>query len=272
MSKPSEVREHLTTIYPAFASGSFVGILNSLNVVSSIISFILVWISTSLLLRHYSTRIGRVRYWVIVCIPLAYFVSQFIPIFVDQIARPLITQNPIFMAIVFTLIFTVSKPVGGILFGVAFWIMAKALRHTIVVRDYMIISAVGIILLFVSVQGSVIFDTYPPFGLVTVSFVGLSSYMTFIGLYSVAMSVAGDISLRQTIRKTAIEESRFIDSIVTAQMEQELEWKVLRVAKKHTYTLEQETGIEPSLTGDDLKQYLQEVLSEVKVHRNQSNL
>jgi hypothetical protein len=47
---------------------------------------------------------------------------------------------------------------------------------------------------------------------------------------------------------------------------------VLRVAKKHTYTLEQETGIEPSLTGDDLKQYLQEVLSEVKVHRNQSNL
>jgi hypothetical protein len=96
--------------------------------------------------------------------------------------------------------------------------------------------------------------------------------MMFIGLYSVAMSVAGDISLRQTIRKTAIEESRFIDSIVTAQMEQELEWKVLRVAKKHTYTLEQETGIEPSLTGDDLKQYLQEVLSEVKVHRNQSNL
>jgi hypothetical protein len=272
ISKPSEVREHLTTIYPAFASGSFMGILNSLNVVSGIISFILVWISTSLLLRHYSTRIGRVRYWVIVCIPLAYFVSQFIPIFVDQIARPLITQNPIFMAIVFTLIFTVSKPVGGILFGVAFWIMAKALRHTSVVRDYMIISAVGIILLFVSVQGSVIFATYPPFGLVTVSFVGLSSYMTFIGLYSVAMSVAGDISLRQTIRKTAIEESRFIDSIVTAQMEQELEWKVLRVAKKHTYTLEQETGIEPSLTGDDLKQYLQEVLSEVKVHRNQSNL
>jgi hypothetical protein len=272
ISKPSEVREHLTTIYPAFASGSFMGILNSLNVVSGIISFILVWISTSLLLRHYSTRIGRVRYWVIVCIPLAYFVSQFIPIFVDQIARPLITQNPIFMAIVFTLIFTVSKPVGGILFGVAFWIMAKALRHTSVVRDYMIISAVGIILLFVSVQGSVIFATYPPFGLVTVSFVGLSSYMTFIGLYSVAMSVAGDISLRQTIRKTAIEESRFIDSIVTAQMEQELEWKVLRVAKKHTYTLGQETGIEPSLTGDDLKQYLQEVLSEVKVHRNQSNL
>jgi hypothetical protein len=42
MSKPSEVREHLTTIYPAFASSSFVGTLNSLNVVFGIISFILV--------------------------------------------------------------------------------------------------------------------------------------------------------------------------------------------------------------------------------------
>jgi hypothetical protein len=271
MSKPSEVREHLTTIYPAFASSSFVGTLNSLNVVFGIISFILVWISTALLLRHYSRRIGRVKYWIIVCIPLAYFLSQFVPVFVDQIARPLITQSPILMSIVFTLIFTVSKPVGGILFGVAFWIMAKALKHTSVIRDYMIISAVGIILLFVSVQGSVIFATYPPFGLMTLSFVGLSSYMTFIGLYSVAMSVAGDISLRQTIRKTAIEQSRFIDSIVTAQVEQEIEWRVLRVAKKHTSVLEKETGIEPSLTGDDLKLYLQEVLSEVKSHRKQSD-
>ena len=272
MSKPSEVRERLTTIYPAFASSSFVGTLNSLNVVFGIISFILVWISTTLLLRHYSRKIGRVKYWIIVCIPLAYFLSQFVPVFVDQIARPLITQSPILMSIVFTLIFTVSKPVGGILFGVAFWIMAKALKHTSVIRDYMIISAVGIIMLFVSVQGSVIFATYPPFGLMTVSFIGLSSYMTFIGLYSVAMSVAGDISLRQTIRKTAIEQSRFIDSIVTAQVEQEIEWRVLRVAKKHTSVLEKETGVEPSLTGDDLKLYLQEVLSEVKVHRrNQSD-
>jgi hypothetical protein len=47
---------------------------------------------------------------------------------------------------------------------------------------------------------------------------------------------------------------------------------VLRVAKKHTCVLEKETGIEPSLTGDDLKLYLQEVLSEVKAHRrNQSD-
>ena len=271
LSKPSEVREHLTTIYPAFSSTSFVGTLNSLNVVFGIISFILVWISTTLLLRHYSRKIGRVKYWIIVCIPLAYFLSQFVPVFVDQIARPLITQSPILMSIVFTLIFTVSKPVGGILFGVAFWIMAKALKNTSVIRDYMIISAVGIIMLFVSVQGSVIFATYPPFGLMTVSFIGLSSYMMFIGLYSVAMSVAGDISLRQTVRKTAIEQSRFIDSIVTAQVEQEIEWRVLRVAKKHTSVLEKETGIEPSLTGDDLKLYLQEVLNEVKDHRKLSD-
>jgi hypothetical protein len=52
---------------------------------------------------------------------------------------------------------------------------------------------------------------------------------------------------------------------------QEIEWRVLRVAKKHTSVLEKETGIEPSLTGDDLKLYLQEVLSEVKAHRKQSD-
>jgi len=42
-------------------------------VLSGIIAFILTWIATSLLMRHHSARLGKIKYWLIVCIPLGYF-------------------------------------------------------------------------------------------------------------------------------------------------------------------------------------------------------
>jgi len=53
-------------------------------VVTSIISFILTWIATVPLLHSYSKRIGRAKYWILVSIPLVYFLSQFQFVFVDM--------------------------------------------------------------------------------------------------------------------------------------------------------------------------------------------
>jgi hypothetical protein len=40
---------------------------------SDIISFFLKWAGTALLLYHYSKKIGRKRYWFLLCLPVAYF-------------------------------------------------------------------------------------------------------------------------------------------------------------------------------------------------------
>jgi hypothetical protein len=63
---------------------------------------------------------------------------------------------------------------------------------------------------------------YLPFGLVTVSFFGLASFLMFNGIYSSEISVAEDSELRKSIRRYAIEESRLLDSIGMAQMEREM--------------------------------------------------
>ena len=73
----------------------------------------------------------------------------------------------IFYSILITLIFTLSKPIGGILFGVAFWTMAKDVAANKVVREYLIIAGFGLIMLFISDQAiTQIAVAYPPFGLV----------------------------------------------------------------------------------------------------------
>jgi hypothetical protein len=70
----------------------------------------------------------------------------------------------------------------------------------------------------------------------------------------------------------AIEESKLLDSIGTAQMGQEIERKVMQIerkvmemAKENADEMEVETGIKPSLEEPDMKKYLEEVMQEVSL-------
>jgi hypothetical protein len=129
----------------------------------------------------------------------------------------------------------------------------------------MVLSAYGLILLFVSNQAIVLVSApYPPFGLVTTSFMGISSYLVLVGIYSAATSVAEDSELRQTIRKVAVKEAKLLDSIGTALMENELQRRIIKLTKEQKEILTQQTGIEPSLDEDQVKQYIVEVIKEIK--------
>lgn len=195
--------------------------------------------------------------------PLAYFLSQFVSLFLNLFA-PLLNVEPVSYGILLTLIFTLSKPAGGILFGIAFWTIARKIQNSIV-RDYMIISAYGLILLFVSNQAIVLVNApYPPFGMATISFIGLSSYLVLLGIYSSAISVSEDSKLRQSIRNFAIKDSKLLDSIGTAHMEQEIQKRVLELTRRNQDRMAEESGIHSSLTEEDMKEYLQQVIEEVK--------
>jgi hypothetical protein len=141
------------------------------------------------------------------------------------------------------------------------------------VRNYTLIAAFGISLFFISDQGgSVLYrigGLYPPYGLLTVSAMALSSYFMLIGIYSSAISVAQDSSLRKLIRKSVQEEFRLLDGIGTAQMQKEIENKVVHFAKRETADLVEDSGIVPSLSDNDVQGYLKQVLDEVKRKRGQ---
>jgi hypothetical protein len=136
-------------------------------------------------------------------------------------------------------------------------------------RDYMIISAFGFALIFGSDQAIILVNKpYPPFGLATVSFMGLSSYLLLIGIYSSAISVSEDSKLRQSIRNYAIKESRLLDSIGKAEMQREIERRVIAITKQNQDRMVEETGIQSSLTEEDIKKYLEQVIEEVKNRRD----
>ena len=226
---------------PVASYHSAFDLFNRWNLVISIAAFIAMWTATVLLLHSYSRKFGRAKYWILVSIPLVYFLSQFQIVFFDA-----------------------TTPVGGVLFGIAFWSVARSIS-TKAVKQYMMISAYGIMLLFSSNQAvGLTLIPYPPFGLITVSFFGLAAFLVFVGIYSTAISVAQDINLRKSIRGFTVQQTNLLDSIGTAQMEREIEKKVIGLTRINQDRMAEETGVQSSLSEDDIKEYLERVIQEVQ--------
>ena len=132
------------------------------------------------------------------------------------------------------LIFSLSAIFTGTLFGVTFLSIARTLQPGTAVRNYMIISAYGFILFYVAGSAVVLQATYPPYGLVSVSFTGLSDYLIYNGLFFSNFSLSGHgvAPINQKICNGAIK--------IIGQHGKEVTKRVLTVAKKTSAAMERE--------------------------------
>jgi hypothetical protein len=240
--------------------GSFSDMLWNIYTYADTISFSLLIPATALLLHHYSERVGKIKFWIIVTLPLIYFLISKIENF--GLYSPM-TDSEWFNWLLFI---SLNSTAGGILFGTAFWTIAKTLRQESAVRDYVVFAAYGFVLLFISNQVTPVTAPYPPFGIVSMTFLPLSAYLLFLGVYSTAVSISQDNQLRKSVRKFARENVNLLSSIGTAQMEQEIQRTVKSmkdVVAEQEKGLQEQTGIEANLEEDEMKKYLEEVMQEV---------
>src|SRR5918995_1616612 len=247
------------------------GKIQTVFVISQIVSFLSLWGSTAMLLHIYSKKLGKVKFWIIITIPIASYLSIFVIItpFVMSISSGNHDKDSIIeILVVDALGYTLPALFSGLLFGLPFWMIARSLSYSSALKDYKIIAGSGFALFGLAITGSVMLASYPPLGLASVSFVGLSSYLILMGIYSSAISMSEDVKLRQAIRKSAVDESKLLVGIGSAQMEQKIEKKVIEMAKDHSASMTERTGVQLSLTEHDMKQYLSTVLKEIKVLQN----
>jgi hypothetical protein len=257
--QPEIIASDRVASFPEFEPDSLMGQVQSWYQIAAAVFFVLTWIGTVLLLYPYSKRFGKAKFWAVMGFAVFYHTIQ-IPLFELGWYTP--SENSDAMTNILT--FSVVGLFSGIIFGAAFLSVARTLPKGSPLRSQMMIAAYGFLLFYVVGGGTASQAAYPPIGLASVSVVGLASYMIYTGLYSSAISVSQDLELRQSIRKSAMEQSRLLDSIGTAQMEVELQGRVLSVVKKQSETMAEQTGIEPSMSEDDMKDYLEIVVNELK--------
>jgi len=242
--------------------------------VISILSFVSVWIVSAFLLSTYIRKMGKVKFWTIIALPLVYFLFPF-EIYFLNIFQPLISSSPVSFAIINSIIFGSTKQIGGLFFSFAF-LGASALLEKYEIRNYLLISAVGIAILFGSIDiNSVLYATYPPFGLVTISFMAIGSYLVFTGLANSAVLVARDKLLRKEFYRSAMSQLDLLRVIGVTQMEKELieNYKSLEKRIKRPEITDRHFekdnvrevlhGLVDDLDKDDVREILHDVLDDV---------
>jgi hypothetical protein len=252
-----------------FTPGTAMSVVNIVQTYSLNGYFLLMWGGTILLLRHNIKRVGRVKFWILVSFPVVFFLSYEVSYY--QTFYP---SSPVTTAISSNLMLpiwldTYAITVSGVLFGIGFRSVSRSVSQHSHVRDYMIFTAYGFILFLTSANATVLQAAYPPFGLASVSLVGLASFLILTGLYNSAISIAHDVEIRKSIRSSTLQQSsKILDSMGTAQMIREIEQKVMQVSKDTASRLAEQSGVEPSLSDEEMRSYLDYVVEEiVKVKR-----
>jgi hypothetical protein len=164
------------------------------------------------------------------------------------------------------MIFGAYKQVGGLLFGIVFWVIAYKVER-IYLKKVLEIAGTGMTILFGSaVLHGLAYIVAPPFGLVTISFMGLGSYMLMMGVFSTSILLSRDAVIRREIFKIAGERKGLLESIGVAELSLGLEDRITAILDK-TKDLRTDT-LELLPKEVDYKKYVEEVLTELKSNKN----
>jgi hypothetical protein len=242
-------------LLPTFSLATIGDIILFAYQIASSIAYVLTWIGTVMLLRPYIRKLGRIKFWLIMIASMLYYLITF-----HHFTLGYFNQSENVNAMTNIIITSVSTILAGVIFGAAFLSVARTLKTGSNVREYMIIAAYGFILFYIAGSAPVSQAAYPPYSITAVSFTGLSCYLIYSGLYFSAISVSQDITLRKTIRKSVMEQSKLLDDIGNAQMERELQGRVLTLAEKASKIMEVKSGVEAPMTEDEMKDYMELVI------------
>ena len=238
---------------------------------SFLVSFGLFWVATSFLLVNYfsknnSSKIVRWKYWILVILPLVYYITA-----LDLVSNPiqnlLYSQYPDFSEAL-SEFWGLAKQVGGFFFALTFIFMSRSV-NIINLKFYLQVTGIGIMMLYSSIQiNTILILPYPPFGLVTLSTLPISSFLVLIGLFYSAKVLSYDKKLLLELKKHVSKESHsFLNSIGSAEWNKNLEMTVKKALKQIG---SDEDEKEQALEADDLKDYVLEVIKEIKKDKNSS--
>ena len=235
-----------------------------LSLIPGRIAFFAFWASAVLLVRNYAKTIGRAKFWGITSLPAITYII---------VSVNSILQSESFSLIISAILPPVGVVAGGAFLAVIFLISAKTLKQKgqVTIAHFLIISAFSFILGYAAISPTIhVIDrthiVFPPFGVLAHSFLGFSLYLISTGFYFSAIRISKDTKIRGSLRHvaSAADTSKLLDNIGTAQMELELTKKVEKIVKEQEETLKQETGVQQSVTMEEMKGYLEEVLKETK--------
>jgi hypothetical protein len=245
---------YVTNLSPSITTNLF----SRLSDILSLTSFLFLWLATANLLKQYRHKLGRVKYFVLIGLPLIYYVYPFQSFFGDPLL-PLLQSLPPSYSITYILIFSATKQVGALLFSFAF-LAASSLINDDRVRKSLLISAIGMAILVGSIEITPLqYHVYPPYGIITMAFLPLGTYLLFVGILISAKNISRDAELRKQFYKRAESQLNLLRAIGISEMEKEIVRQVRSLEDNITVA-----APEPETLSDEkVRDIIHEVLTEL---------
>src|SRR5215472_1378053 len=228
--------------------------------VLSLCSFLCMWIATALLLSQYRYKMGRIKYFSLLMIPLIYYIFPFENYF-GNVFYPLLPSSPLYVSLMYVLIFSATKQVGALVFSLVFW-TASSLVYQDRIRKSLLLSSIGIAIFYGSIAIAPLqFHVYPPYGLITEAFIPLGAYLLFVGIFTSAKHISRDSELRKEFYKSAASQLTLLKAIGVSQMEKELEEETKSLERHFRLSEKEEDYMHEQLEEENAKQILHDVLN-----------
>ena len=230
----------------------------------SLLSFVFVWVATVALLRQYRNKIGRTRFWVIITIPLLYFLFPFETYFAN-FSEAMLSGSPVIFSVIYILLFSATKQVGGVLFSIVFLTAATKIKQPHL-QNSLRIAAIGIAVVFSSLEiNSLLYAAYPPYGVLTIMLMPLGSYCLFIGLFASARLASQDKKLRREFYQSAEKQLAFLQTLGKVQMQRELEKSLKSILNRSSVLDESRDDYRRE---ENVRELVQEVIDELRSKRD----
>jgi hypothetical protein len=205
---------------------------------------------------------GRIKYFSLLSIPLIYYIFPFENYF-GNLFYPLLPSSPIFIGLLYILIFSATKQVGALVFSLVFW-TASSLVYDDQIRKSLLLSSIGVAIFYGSIAIAPLqFHVYPPYGLITEAFIPLGAYLLFVGIFTSAKHISRDAELRKEFYKSAASQLTLLKAIGVSQMEKELEEETKSLEKHFRLSEREEDYLHEQLEEENAKQILHDVLNEL---------
>lgn len=243
-------------IFVELNEGSMAEKLGQWYSLTSIISYVLLWVSNAFFLRNHFTKFTELKYFIIVCLLPAFTMLDY---FFNYTYFQSENVNPI----IFDIFVTFEGVISGIILAIPFLTIIKKIRlaesH---IKIYLIATSIGFII-FGNV-GSTIIDhaPYPPFGFISFLSLQFSTLVMYISLYRSAISFSLDNVLRRSISKEIDGAIKLYNYAASAEMKQRIINLAMESEKRLYNKLSMDAEISPSLDLEDIQKYVKMVLAE----------
>jgi hypothetical protein len=223
-------------------------------------AFALMMFGTALLLWQYSRKLNKIVLGVLIAIPLAGYAGSDIEAFHIQQLQPYLEGDG------FLVFLSLAGIFSWLSHSFAFFYVARKVPQSSI-KIFLNMTAIGFIFFSLSYTVDVSMGSYPPYMANSFALFPISVFMILFGVYGSALSLSQDITLRKRVKPLARGNESLLSNIGSAEIENKLTGIVVdlkNIVDEEESKLKEESGLETPMEKDEIKTYLEEVITEVK--------